>query len=209
MKDKETSLNVGDSFGLLPDCFWFSIHTSLDEQNGETSAVCEESAMTADKENEPEGNQVSMKRKLPASSPETSKKSRNDAECDGSEVDSSVQAPTIPSAEQTAEGPLLAQSEVDNAVQESAAPSAPKMAENLPPAQPKGESVPVKIKTEPLDGDANAAGPSTSAPVQLKTDIKTEIKKEKDESPKKEKPKEADQNRSQRECCPYGLRCFR
>lgn len=244
-KENEIKLSVGDSFGLLPDSFWFCIHDKTDNEK-ETSDKTTESNDKSIEQNVDVTVSVSndLKRKSSEDdeSVKMSKKAKHDTnECDNEHngetsnqlVDESNEINPGPSANQEPENYATKNKNTDNNLADGISISATHHETNVnanrmdevtstsnpaiasPPNNDPNEqdaSLNRPIKTELVDTSENTYS-SNNVPtsfITVKKEFKTEVKSEPENDVDSGEASSSNRNQtSARQCCRYGIRCYR
>lgn len=208
-KGNEVNLFVGDSFGLLVDKFWFSVHVTGDEDDVNGNMVGNGSKRRGSADSEPDSTTKRVKT-------EPNEFQDDDAENENNTTILTNGRQNVSSSETNNEMPSTSNQSVSipHENPNSIGPvHRPIKAEPVDPDENEAQPMPVTVKNEPQDGAAD----STNTP------IKTEIKDEPvddgaaatsssvNETAAVAEPVQPDQpaQPAQRECCRYGTRCYR
>lgn len=196
-ENDQVNLFIGDSFGLLVDAFWFSIQASSDEND-----VMEQSNASAIQSIAIASSSNGIKRKpssesQPDSTNKKVKTEPNEFQDDdeaNADLTTHISIANEPSTSTNVSGNIP-----------------PTEVQNVAPVTIKSEpmdpdSVPVVVKTEPASENGNVDSTDELVPVPIKTEVKEEPPNNDNDGAT---TSSGNVERTQRECCRYGMRCYR
>lgn len=200
-QNKEVTLYIGDSFGLLVDEYWFSIQPS-DGDNDDLQANPSQS----------DGLTPSSKRKSSTDSQPDSTNKRvktepnefDDETNEANDLSNGDLDRTIPTDSQN-EIPSTSASSSSNIPQaENGSPVADRPIKPEPIDSDEVQSTPITAKTEPMSQETDVDS-TNSTPVT----VKTEVKSEPTDNARDDGATTSSGDVHLRECCRYGIRCYR
>lgn len=206
-KDTDIALNVGDTFGLLPDLFWFTVlerekdlneTPDLDDIVTAEQPVVPEAIAEATEENGGHEN-PSRKRKLPDwLSPD--KKIRRSTDHDDNAEASTLNERSVDAND------VEERSSQGNAHVEEA------LLEPVSTASDAGVNAPVteivRVKQEPVDEDEGTTAAATNQSTYT-SHSNVRVKKEEPDSSEEAEPVASTSTVPIRESCRFGIRCYR
>lgn len=213
----QVNLFVGDSFGLLVDEFWFSIQPS-DNENDVTGSL-HATQSNADNLNAPTTSCIKRRSSSDSEPDSTNKRVKtepNEFQVDATnEVDNEANGlsngdldTTLP-IDNTNEIPSTSASSSANISQnENDAAIANRPIKPEPVDSDELQSMPSTIKTEPMNQEGNVDSTMTLTPITVKTEVKSEPTDNENADSATTSSGETQQS-PQRDCCRYGIRCYR
>lgn len=248
-KENEIKLSTGDSFGLLPDLFWFCIHDKADNEKEAFDRTTESNDKPVEQNIDVTvsvSNDLKRKSSEDDDSNDMSKKAKHDTnQCDNERngetsnhlVDRSNEASPGPSVQQQTENDTTKNKNIDNQPVDESSTSLTNLETNMnanrldevtstsnptvvsPPNNDSNEQNVLlnrPIKTEPVDTSDNI-GRNNDIPTsfinvkkEFKTEVKTEVKTEPQNDDDNNEASSSNTNQTPaRQCCRYGIRCYR
>lgn len=194
----EVNLFVGDSFGLLVDAFWFSIQETNGENDLTNQSNAIQSISIASSSN-------GIKRKPSSDSQPDSTNKKVKTEPDEFQDDDDVEAIIdFNTTDRVANEPSTSTS-VSNDIPPTQMQNAntATMAIKAEPMDP--DSMAIVVKTEPASNDETVDSTNAPVPKPIKTEVKEEPSNHNDEAT----TSGGNAERTHRDCCRYGMRCYR
>lgn len=210
-QNEEVNLFVGDSFGLLVDEFWFSIQPSSNENDVINGLHATQA--NANDTNVPTSSGIKRRTSSDSEPDSTNKKVKTEpAEFQEDEVPivavglSNGNLDTTLSNDATNEMPTTsASSNIPQTENDSTVANRPIKPEPLD----SDDEQPATVKTEAMSQEANVDSTITLTPIEIKTEMKLEPVNDENIDSATTSNGNTHESPQRRDCCRYGIRCYR